>query len=102
MFKHDNVLSISEEKDELPFSYFLYDSTYPDFILLSIAVDYPNAIRMADVIVKATKVTGKVVLAEPFFISNDGVTYLGEDAYDAHTAETTGLDDMEPASGTKH
>lgn len=101
-FKNDDILVISEDKSVLPFAYIINDYNYPDFLLLSLSIDYPNPIPVADITLIANKVK-EVVLSEVFYISpSDGKTYFHDEAYERFELDNLPLEDLEPISSEKH
>jgi hypothetical protein len=101
-FKHDNILVISEDKAVLPFAYIIVDPGYKNTFLLSLAVDYPNSINVAQLILSVSKYYN-LALSEPFFINpNDGITYFNDDAYKQWDLQSINLDKIEPASQELH
>lgn len=102
-FKHENILVISEDKAVLPFAYLIHDKeTHPHFLLISLAIDYPNTYNVAEITLLSNSVK-RVALGEQFFISKDGTTYLGEDAHKYYSIETQlSIEDLEPTSKVHH
>lgn len=100
-FKDDNVLVVSEDKAVLPFAFLIKDSNYPDFLLLSLAVDFPFCEKAVSLALQCNNIR-KVTLTEQFYISQDGVTYLGDDALKYHQLETVPLEKIETISNTLH
>lgn len=96
-FKSDNVLTLSEDKTSPPFAYLITNYEYPKEVLLSISVDYPTCINIADLVIKITKVS-EIGLSEPFYISNSGMTHFNDDAYDQWSLDSIDLNSMEPIS----
>lgn len=101
-FKDDNILAISEDKTTLPFALVIHDKeNYKEYLLLSLATDYPNCEYAVEVALWANKIL-PTVLSEPFFISSDGTTYTGNDARSQWNLETLPLDKMESPSKSFH
>jgi len=101
-FKEDNALILSEDKASMPFIYIICDDSYPDELLCSVAVDYPNPILVAEIALTASKVM-KTTLSEPFYISPiDGQTYFDQEAYDKWDRDTLDLNDLAPITTSIH
>jgi hypothetical protein len=101
-FKDDNILVISEEKSVLPFAYLIADERYPNAILISLAVDYPQSINVAEIIC-LTSTIYRITLTEPFYIcTSDGKTYFDEEAYTKWELDTIPLDKIEPLNKNVH
>lgn len=101
-FKHDDILVVSEDKAVLPFAYIINDINYKDTLLISLAVDYPNSLKVADVVLTISKLIN-VEISEPFFINpSDGVTYFNEDAYEQWDLQSINLDKIDPISQELH
>ncbi len=101
-FKHPNVLVISEDKSVLPFAYIIVDKSHPASLLLSLAINYPTTINVAEVILVAQTIF-PISLADPFYIAaSDGKTYLNEDAYDMWGKESVDLSSIMPLSEERH
>lgn len=102
-FKADNILVLSEDKSVLPFAYLIHDPiANPNFLLLSLAVDYPHSERAVEVALIANTVL-RVALTENFFVSQTGNTYIGQEAFKHYEIECElPLQDIEPSSKTQH
>lgn len=96
-FKSDDILAISEDKATLPFMFIISDAGYKSNLLVSIAVDYPNSINVAEVCLAASTVSD-CLLGEPYFISvaQEGKTFFGDEAFEAWDMSTIDLSDLEP------
>lgn len=101
-FKSDNILAVSEDKAVLPFIQIVCDSNYPDHLLLSVAADYPYSERAIEVALWCSQIRS-TALTEPFFISANGSTYTGQDAYNQFELEQVyPLDKMIPLTDSRH
>jgi hypothetical protein len=97
-FKDSNILVISEDKSILPFCFVIVDPEFPNHFLVSLAVDYPNSIQAAEIIVKASALSN-IALTEPFYISvNSGKTYMDDEAYSQWDLDTIDLNSLAPLS----
>ena len=86
----------------LPFITFIIQSNIPKNFLISIAVNYPTSISVADIIIEANKIQ-PVLLSEPYYVSSsDGKTYFNEDAYRQWDLESVPMDDLTPISKEFH
>lgn len=98
VFVHDDILTIADDDNTSPFAYIISDITHPGFLLLSLSIDYPiceNAVTVA----LLTNTIKSVRIAEPFYISNDGITFWAEEAFEQFELEQTlELDNLEPIS----
>lgn len=93
-FKDDHILAISEDKMQLPFCFLIDDDRYPNKVLLSLAVDYPNSINVANLIVLA-KIP--MMLVQPFYISTtNGTTYIDDDAFHRWELEAINIEQLTP------
>ena len=102
-FKDKDILVISEDKSVMPFAYLISDEiNYPGKLLLSLATDFPFCDKAVHVALCANRVR-ETVLSDQFFISNSGITYLGEEADRYHQLEIDlPLDQIMPLTNTKH
>lgn len=101
-FKDDNILTISEHKDVLPFMQVICDSNYPNLFLLSIALDYPDSERAVEVALWANSIKS-TALTEAFFTSLNGSIYSGEEAHRQFELEKVyPLDKIKLPSKIKH
>lgn len=102
-FKAENVLVVSEDKSVMPFAYIIADElNYPDTLLLSVAVDFPFAEKVVHVALCANRIQ-KVALTDQFFIGQNGVTYMGEEADKYYEIETEcPLEEIEPLCSNVH
>lgn len=101
-FKSDTMLSISEDKSMLPFICVIHDDKYPNNLLLSIALDYPNAEKAVEIALYASKIKS-TALTEPFFFSGNGSTYVGDEAHDQFQLEVmVPLEDLQPPTDSLH
>ncbi len=97
-FKDDSVLVISEDKASLPFCYALIDDSHPRHILLSVAVDYPTSINVAEIALLSAKV-GTTAITHSFYISTlSGKTYLDEEAHDQWELDGIDMEAIVPYS----
>lgn len=94
-FKHDDIIAISEEKDMAPFAYVLFDDSYPDNLLISLAVDYPIASTVAKLVLLVNK-TSPLLVADNFYINQMGQTLWNEEADYAFELDMIDLDQCEP------
>lgn len=93
-FKHNNILTISEDKASLPFIIIVKEADYR----VSIAVDYLSPIVVAHLILAISKVK-PINLAESFYISpNTGQTYFGHEASDQWDMDNLDISMVEPIS----
>lgn len=102
-FKDDNILAISEDKTTLPFALVIYDEeNFPDYFLLSVATDYNNCDVAIEVALWANKIK-RSVLSDPFFISQTGNTYTGDEALSQYNLEVElPLDKLKPLTNSLH
>lgn len=101
--KDDDILVVSEDKATLPHTFIMTDTVFPNTLLLSFAVDYPNASVAASIALHLTRVT-KVALVENFYISkHNGTTFWGDDALKYYSFESQiALEEIEPESQARH
>jgi hypothetical protein len=101
-FKDKQILAISEDKASLPFAFLINDKNYPNSLLLSIAVDYPNSITVVDLTLISSSISN-ILLSEAFYISpSDGKTYFGDNAYSRWDLEMLDLNGITPESKQLH
>lgn len=74
--KAPGIIVVSLDKSELPFAY-LVDGD--NEVLISFAVDFMACNIAANVVLEVNKIK-EVVLAENFYISNNGDTFWGNEA----------------------
>lgn len=102
IFQGDNVLAISEHKKALPFMYAICDANYKHKVLISIAVDYPNSINVALIIMNLIEISS-LLLIGPFYISSQlGKKYINEEAFERWAIETLELNDIVPTCTNRH
>lgn len=100
--KDENIISLSPSNESLPFAYLLYDDDYPNTIILSFAVDYPDATASADLVLTLIHIC-KVAVGEPFFCDNGFNMHWGEDAYQKfELQELVDLGTLEPISDLRN
>lgn len=100
-FKDDNILVVAEDKSVLPFLYIISDNTASNALLLSIAVDYPNAVFVADVVLKCSPIA-KLALSEAFYIDAEGKTHFGPEAYVKWDLDNVEFTKVKPISEKIH
>lgn len=101
-FKHPNILVVSEDKAVLPFAYLIIDENYPGKLLLSVAVDYPTSLNVAEIALISNNIL-PVMLSDVFYISStNGNTYFNEDAYNRWDGETIDLNLLTPISNVQN
>lgn len=100
-FVDDNILSISEDKTLPPFVHFIMDDEYNNIVVAAFAVDFPDAIVSAEVVLLANKVI-EVGLGNPFYIAKNGNTYFDEEAYEMYSLDDIQLEDWDPKSDAIH
>lgn len=96
-FKDDNMLVISEDKSVLPFCYAIFDKKAANSILLSVAVDYPTSLNVAEIALKASTIH-PTALTHVFYISTNGTTYVDSDAYRQWDLDTIDMEQIQPVS----
>jgi hypothetical protein len=97
-FKSDDVLIISEDKASLPFACLIFEQSIPDLLLLSICVDYPTSMNVAEIALVASKIY-PTAITEPFYISPiDGKTYIDDEAYKKWDIDAIDLEKLPAAS----
>lgn len=95
-FAHDNILTISDNKLSTPFAYVISDENYPEYLLLSLAIDYPICENAVMVALLANTIKS-VRVAETFYINNEGLTVWGELAFDAFDKDQSiDLNNLQP------
>lgn len=95
-FKDSNILVISEEKQVLPFAYLIIDPNYKGIVILSLAVDYTDCNKTAELMIITSQVL-KISLGKSFYISKEGSTYFNEEAYQQWTLDNEfDLNKIEP------
>lgn len=77
--KHDNILAVSADKNELPFLFCIVEQSIPDTIILSFTLE-PMAGFVASDITYVAMTTAPTALGEEFFIDDIGNIRWGEDA----------------------
>lgn len=102
-FKHENILVVSEDKATLPFAFLISDEIrHPGKILLSLAVNYPFSEKAVALALGANAVK-PIMIADNFFIGQNGTTYIGEDASKYFELETyLPIDEIIPDSKNVH
>jgi hypothetical protein len=101
-FKEENVLAISDNKDKLPFAFVINDDEYKFHLLLSIAIDYPNAEKAVELALYTNKIK-PAAITESFYISQNGTTYTGDEAYKYWSIDLNySLNEIDPESNTQH
>lgn len=101
-FKSDKILVVSEDKTEMPFGYLIADENYKNTLLLCLAIDYANPLKVADLALQANKVL-PVEVSEGFYINPmNGTTYFDEDAYYQYNLQSLDLNAMEPISDAQN
>jgi hypothetical protein len=101
-FKDDHVLAVAEDNLSAPFMFLIVEPNHPKKVLLSIAVDYSNALNVALVTLYSSDVA-KTFLTYPFYISKtNGSTYIDNEAFEKWNFESIDLEQMEPESRIKH
>lgn len=75
------IIVVSLDKTELPFAYIIEDFNYPNCLLVSFAVDFPICDIAAQLVLDINKIK-KVLVSENFYISNTGITFWGDEAFE--------------------
>lgn len=101
LFRDNNVLEISIDKNDLPFLFLVTDKE--DLILMSFSVEFDNAALAAQLALELNDITSTAV-AEDFYISKTGEVHWDAEALEAFVMDNFEypLMDMEPISNLKN
>lgn len=98
----ENILAVAEDKQSAPYAYVLTDEKIPNTILVSFAVDYPNASDAAQIVLDLRKISA-VAMVEDFYLAKNGQKYWGEEAFKYYTFDTQlPLEELQPRSEERH
>lgn len=101
-FLQDNILEVCS--GQTPIAFLIVErEKLPDHVIISTALDFINVQEALDLGLTIANYA-QVALAEPFYISKDGITRWDEDAYNMFELENDGelLSKVEPVSNWRH
>lgn len=99
-WEHGNILAIQLEAQIPSFCIVLYDEDHPGNLIVSVALDFPDPMIIADITIAASRVA-PLLLGEGFYLTNENKVLWGEAAARQFAIDANPFDimDFDPPSG---